>query len=106
MIHCIVCVLDSRTDVQRLFVRRANVWFSCTSQRGGEITNPGRGGSSLNRWTSHNSSELERGTVPRQARAVLAQATDMRSSRQAETLRATADGPTLLGSGATRRKHR
>ena len=61
-------------------------------------TNPGRGGSSLNRWTSHNSSELERGTVPRQTRAVLAQATDMRSSRQAETLRATADGPTLLGS--------
>ena len=41
---------------------------------------------------------LERGTVPRQTRAVLAQATDMRSSRQAETLRATADGPTLLGS--------
>jgi hypothetical protein len=79
-------------------VRRANVWVSCTSQRGGEITNPGRGGSSLNRWTSHNSSELERGTVPRQTRAVLAQATDMRSSRQAKTLRATADEPTLLGS--------
>ena len=79
-------------------MRRANVWVSCTSQRGGEITNPGRGGSSLNRWTSHNSSGLERGTVPRQTRAVLAQATDTRSSRQAETLRATADEPTLLGS--------
>ena len=33
---------------------------------------------------------LERGTVPRQTRAVLAQAADMRSSRQAETLRAAA----------------
>ena len=41
---------------------------------------------------------LERGTVPRQTRAVLAQAADMRSSRQAETLRATAGEPTLLGS--------
>ena len=41
---------------------------------------------------------LERGTVPRQPRAVLAQAANMRSSRQAETLRATADEPTLQGS--------
>ena len=79
-------------------MRRANAWVSCTSQRGGEITNPGRGGSSLNRWTSHDSSKLERGTVPRQTRAVLAQAADMRSSRQAETLRAAAGKPELQGS--------
>jgi hypothetical protein len=41
---------------------------------------------------------LERGTVPRQTRAVLAQAADMRSSRQAETLRAAAGEPELQGS--------
>ena len=41
---------------------------------------------------------LKRGTVPRQARAVLAQAADMRSSRQAETLRAAAGKPGLQGS--------
>ena len=41
---------------------------------------------------------LERGTVPRQTRAVLAQAADMRSSRQAETLRAAAGKPVLQGS--------
>ena len=43
---------------------------------------------------------LERGTVPRQTRAVLAQAADMRSSRQAETLRAAAGKPELLGSAS------
>ena len=41
---------------------------------------------------------LKRGTVPRQTRAVLAQAADIRSSRQAETLRAAAGKPELQGS--------
>ena len=41
---------------------------------------------------------LKRGTVPRQTRAVLAQAADIRSSRQAEKLRAAAGKPELQGS--------
>ena len=67
----------------------------------GEITNPGRGGCSLNRWTSHNS----RVGRPKKGVRYLSDAgrprsaADMRSSRRAETLRATAGELQLRGSG-------
>ena len=74
----------------------------------GEITNPGRGGRSLNRWTSHNSRVYEKGVRYLGNAGRPRSAADMRSSRRAETLRATAgelqlqgSGPSPKGQGAT-----
>ena len=65
----------------------------------GEITNPGRGGRSLNRWTSHNSRVYEKGVRYLGNAGRPRSAADMRSSRRAETLRATAGELQLQGSG-------
>ena len=65
----------------------------------GEITNPGRGGRSLNRWASHNSRVYEKGVRYLGNAGRPRSAADMRSSRRAETLRATAGELQLQGSG-------
>ena len=106
MIHCIVLCFgfsDFRPEI--VCERRAKQSLAAHPNMG-EITNPGRGGCSLNRLghpTTPTTRARERGTVPRQSRAVLTQAADSKIgppsgdvasfSRRAETPRSGAVRP-------------
>jgi hypothetical protein len=110
MIHCIVlCFGFSDLRPEIVCERRAKQSLAAHPNVG-EITNPGRGGCSLNRLghpTTPTTRARERGTVPRQSRAVLTQAADSKIgpssgdvasfSRRAETPRSGAVRPKSRG---------